>query len=86
MMADDRNRCRWCEDGAAGRCLNVQAFPGMGDVPPFCMHHLAALEPWVAARASGRGAEAPQWIAWAKHKADGVQSVRRLLGDPAGVA
>ena len=62
MTAVDGSRCRWHTDGPTGRCPNVQQFPGMRDVPPFCASHLGALEGWIAARAAQRGAGAGQWI------------------------
>ncbi len=80
MAADGRHRCRWCNDGPDGRCPHPQAFPGMADVPPFCTHHLAALEPWIAARAARRAAGARQWIEWARRRAQDTEETLRALG------
>jgi len=79
-VTGDGNRCRWHVDGP-GRCPNVQQFPGMRDVPPFCAAHLGALEPWVAARAAQRAGSAPDWIAWARRRAeDADRDMRMVLG------
>jgi hypothetical protein len=80
-----RTRCRWCTDGPGARCPDPQAFPGMRDVPPFCTVHLAALEPWIAARAAHAAALPGQWIEWARRRAAAVQGVRQLLGDRASM-
>lgn len=80
-MAEDRHRCRWFTDGPSGRCPNAQAFPAVRDVPPFCVQHLAELEPWITARAARKGAEADQWIAWARRQAEGAESTHRALGE-----
>jgi hypothetical protein len=79
MTTDDRYRCRWHSDG--GRCQNVQAFPGVPEVPELCVSHLQALEPWVARRANLRASEADSWIRWARTKAEDTDHVRRLLGE-----
>lgn len=73
----DGHRCRWHAPG--GRCPGPRAFPGER-MPPFCIRHLAELEPWVAARATLRSAEAPQWIEWARRKAADMQTIRQMLG------
>jgi hypothetical protein len=75
---DDRHRCRWCRDGAAGRCPGPQAFPGSRDVPPFCVDHLRELEPWIAARAK-QPASAAAWIDWATRRAEDADRAWRLL-------
>ncbi|MGH3277387.1 MAG: hypothetical protein ACRDNZ_24050 [Streptosporangiaceae bacterium] len=79
MMPPDGARCRW--HAADGRCTGAQAFPGGDGVPELCVRHLAGLEAWIAARATRRGAEARDWINWARRQAEEVDSVRRALGD-----
>jgi hypothetical protein len=83
------HRCRWANDGPAGRCPHAQEFPGVRDVPPFCSGHLAQFEPWVASSAAQRASDASGaagWIEWARRRAEAVQAVRRLLGErPDGV-
>ena len=81
-MADDRHRCRWADDSPAGRCATAQAFPGVRDVPPFCVRHLATLEPWITARATLRATEAQQWIEWARWKAEDAQVIGQMFGEP----
>jgi hypothetical protein len=79
-MTDDKTQCRWHNPGR--RCPIPQAFPGMADVPPFCLEHLATLEPWIAARAAQRGADASEWIAWARRQAETAEHTRIQTGDP----
>lgn len=85
MTAGNRVRCRWHTDSPHGRCPNPQQFPGVQGAPPFCDLHLGELEPWVRSRAAQPGAEARDWIEWARRKAQDVQSVRRLLVGRAGM-
>jgi hypothetical protein len=75
---NDKHSCRWHEPG--GRCADPQAFPGAQDVPPFCVRHLAALEPWISARARMHGGSADSWITWARRQAEDVQLARQALG------
>jgi hypothetical protein len=79
-------QCRWFTDGPHGRCPTPQQFPGVRSVPPFCAAHLAELEPWIAARAAQRGAQAADWITWAARQAAAAQELPRALlgarGDP----
>jgi len=74
----DKHRCRWHAPG--GRCADPQAFPAAQDVPPFCVRHLAALEPWIAARSRTHGADAQSWITWARHRAEDVELTLQSLG------
>lgn len=83
MTAGDGHRCHWHVDGH-GRCPNPQQFPGVRDVPPFCAHHLAQVEPWIASRAAQRASQAVEWIAWARRQAVAVDGIRRMLGERAG--
>ena len=56
----------------------------MPGIPPFCMHHLAELEPWVDARAKPNAkpnaTAAEPWIEWARRNAQDAEAVRRMLG------
>src|ERR1022692_3879609 len=76
---DARYRCRWCADD--GRCPSPHAFPGKPDVPPFCLRHLAKLEPWIEARAKVNASAAESWIEWARRNAQHADAVRTMLGD-----
>ena len=62
----------------------AQQHAGTRGVPELCTEHLAALEPWIAARALQRGAGAQAWIAWARRRAQEVQVVRRMFSDRVG--
>ena len=78
---DDRHRCRWCNDAPAGRCPHAQAFPAVAGVPPFCLTHLAVIEPWATARARLSASGAPAWIDWARRNAADAQAARTMLGE-----
>jgi len=74
----DSHRCRWHED-PGGRCGDPVAFPAAEEAPPFCIMHLARLEPWIRSRAS-RPAGADEWISWAKRRADAETDNLKALG------
>lgn len=81
MTADDRHRCRWHTNGPSGRCPNPEAFPRVEEVPQLCTIHLAALDPWITARASLHASDAAGWIDWARRRAEETQDIRRMLGE-----
>jgi hypothetical protein len=71
--------CRWHED-PNGRCAAPLAFPGTEEVPPFCMHHLSQLEPWIRRRAAARQTDGEAWIRWAARKAEETGDELKALG------
>lgn len=76
MTGDER--CRWHED-PNGRCGDPAAFPGDTIAPPFCVRHIARLEPWISTRAASPS-DAAGWIAWARRRAGETDDTLRALG------
>jgi hypothetical protein len=71
-------QCRWFED-PGGRCGDPVTFPASAEAPPFCVRHIALLEPWIRSR-SAQGASADRWIAWAARRARDSEDAMRALG------
>jgi hypothetical protein len=72
--------CRWHED-PNGRCADPLAFPGVEEVPPFCVRHISRLEVWVRSRvAAACKSDGEAWIRWAARKADETADELKAAG------
>lgn len=77
MTADS---CRWHED-PNGRCADPLAFPGVEEVPPFCVRHISRLEAWVRSRvAAACKSDGEAWVRWAARKAEETDDELKARG------